>query len=446
MRSFAWSLTSFTIAIVATFVAVDECTALRLELDGAKVRIAELEAQVVRLRGELTRIEDARIEREREFLRFTKGISQLKSLALEPQPSFTPHVADARPKILDVSTDPLALQTSGQEPLEDATSTGAPSARAASSSPAVADGSPPASVASQGNAADAALPSPSPATSSSAALPDAATPITAGRTANEIAADARDRAIFFSLRMLLAAEQITSLDLLESGALHGDWVGPIVLRVLDDRGRPLGAIAADRMRLEGSRAARMITIVLENGYERRGGVKVAFEGSPVDATGRGGVRRIAIPECDPNPWIERVPELFVALERAELIDDGGRDLNALRSTLNELLKNEAESGWYRVQGIGGARGRVLRDVAIDRLDKDGHVERRYFADRMSIHREPLGLQLSLEGGSHVKRDQKTPFLDGRCRIFLPRANVAAWEKAQIPGLERSDETEPTPAK
>lgn len=445
MKAFAWSLSSLVIAAVATFVAADECTALRAELDVAKARIAELETQVVRLRGELTTIEDGRIEREREFLRFTTGIAQLKSLALEPQPSFTPRVPDARPKILDVSTDPLAIPTSGEEPV--------PAVRSGGPAPATTEalgergasgiGSPDPSQSPASGAANSTAPAPSePMRNASTGN----TSIGQVRTAAEIAAAARERALFFALRTLLAAEQITSLDLLESGALQKGAVGPVVLRVLDDRGRPLGAIAADRMRLEGSRAARMITIVLENGYERRGGVKVPFEGSPVDDSGRGGVRRIALPDCDPNPWFESVPELFAALEREEEIDDGRVDLSALRASMNELLANEAESGWYRVHGIGGVQGRVLRDVALDRLDKDGHVERRYFADRLSIQRGPLGLQLSLEGGSHVRNDHKTPFLDGRCRIFLPRANVAAWEKASIPGLEPSGETAPVPAK
>jgi hypothetical protein len=190
----------------------------------------------------------------------------------------------------------------------------------------------------------------------------------------------------------------------------------------------------------------MVTLVLENGYERRGGAKVAFEGGPIDESGRGGVRRIALPDCDPAPWIESVPELFGAAERARDIDDGRHDLGALRASLNDLLRGEASSGWYRVQGIGGVQGRVLRDVALDRLDRDGRIERRYFADRMAILREPLGLQLSLEGGCHVKGDQKSPFLDGRCRLFLPRANVAAWEKAEIPMPDRASEPPPAAVK
>ncbi len=393
MKPFHVSLCSCAIAVVATITAADDCARLRTELEAAQARVGDLEAEVVRLRGELATVGDARLEREREFLRFTQGIAQLKSLATSPMPAFTPRVPDARPKILDVSTDPR------EDPA-------------------------------------AATPTPTPPVP---AVPPAAAELRS-------ATDVRDRAIYFSLRTLLAAEQVTSLDLLESGELHGSFVGPVVLRVLDDRGRPLGAISAERLRLEGSRAARMVTLVLEEGYERRGGVKIAFEGGPPDESGRAGVRRIALPECDPKPWIESVPELFGSLERERDIDDARHDLGALRASLNDLLKGEAASGWYRVQGIGGVQGRVFRDVALDRLDKDGRVERRYFADRMAIYREPLGLQLSLEGGSHVKGDSKTPFLDGRCRIFLPRADVSRWEKAGIPGLEPLGETRPTAGK
>ncbi|MBL8857065.1 MAG: hypothetical protein JNL28_00990 [Planctomycetes bacterium] len=347
-----------------------------------RARVAELENEVIALRSEVAAANESRLAREQEFLRFTQGIAALQSLAL-PLPPFTPRTPAERPKILDVPIDPaLAAAAAGVE--RDAT---------------------------------------------------------ARSTSLE-----RDRAVFSSLRMLLAAEQVTSLDLLESGQVHDDWVGPVVMRVLDDRGRPLGSIAAERMRLEASRAARMITIVLEQGYERRGNEKVAFEGGPVDSTGRGGVRRIALPDCDPLPWIEHVPELFKAVDLDRSIDDGRYDLGALRATLNQLLKAEAASGWYRVHGLGGVQGNVLRDVALDRLDKFGYVESRYFADRLSILRETSGVQLSLEGGSHVRRSQKAPFLDGRCRIFLPRADIAVWEKAGLPGLKPAVEAPVAPVK
>ncbi len=376
MSPWALSAACGLLALASTFVAADDCAALRAEVDGLRTKTRELEEQVVRLKSQLTAQEEARIEREREFLRYTEGIAHLHSLATQALPQFEPRVPEGdRPKILDVPADPLA-------------------------EPAAAPAAP-------------------------HAVPDPA------RAVDE----ARDRGIFLALRTLLAAEQVTSLDLLESGRLHEGFTGPVVLRILDDRGRPLGAIAANRLRLEGSRAARMITLVLEEGYERHGSERIPFEGGPVGADGRGGVRRIALSECDPVPWIERVPALFAPEDKLREIDDGKHDLGALRASLNQLLWREAASGRYRIQGIGGVQGRVLRDVALDRLDKDGRIECRYFADRLAVLRETSGIQLSLEGGSQVRGEQRAPFLDGRCRLFLPRADVAAWEQAGIPGLE-----------
>lgn len=365
------------------------------ELEAARAKIADLEERNIRMRGELAAAQEGRVAREREFLRYTQGIAQLSTLATATRPQFTPEVPEDRPPILDVPKTDLDEVTIAAATKESALATQAAEP-----------------VTSASLATAQTLPPP----------PDAA----------------RNRAIFHTLRALLAAEQVTSLDLLESGNLGDRCVGPIVLRVLDERGRPLGSIAAERLHLEASRAARMITLVLEHGYERHGGEKVPFEGGPPDADMRGGVRRIALPDCDPRPWLDGLPELFDPNELVREIDDARHDLGALRATLNQLLHADAANGWYRVQGIGGVQGSVLRDVALDRLDRDGKLERRLFADRMSILREETGLQLSLEGGSQVRGDQKIPFLDGRCRIFLPRAAVDTWIAARVPGLAPDD--------
>jgi hypothetical protein len=87
---------------------------------------------------------------------------------------------------------------------------------------------------------------------------------------------------------------------------------------------------------------------------------------------------------------------------------------------------------------------VLRDIALDQYDRDNHLVRRLFADRMVIVREAHGLLILLQDGSQVRGDQKAPFLDGRFRIFLPRADADAWEKAGVPGLA-ADASVPKPA-
>ncbi len=347
------------------------------ELEVARARIAELEEQVARLRQSVDSAEAAHIAREQEFLRFTQGIAQLGTLAGATMPTF------------ETKADPDA---------------------------AAAD----ASAEAEPVQAPPALPDPN---------------------------AARSREIFLALRALLVAEQVVGLDLLESGLLQEGFTGPVVIRTLDDRGRPLGSLTAERLRLEASRAARMVTIVLEHGAERRDGARTPFDGGPSDAEGRGGQRRIVLADCDPRQWVEGLPELFADKDRDQRIDDGRYDLARLRATLNTLMLSEAGAsretgtggrateGWYRLQGVGGVQGTVLRDVALDQLDRDGRIERRFFADRMVILREAQGLQILLEGGSQVRGDEKTPFLDGRYRIFLPRAATGAWEKAGLPGLD-----------
>ena len=180
--------------------------------------------------------------------------------------------------------------------------------------------------------------------------------------------------MLLALRSLFTLEQVSGFDLLEAGRVQAGFTGPVVLRVLDARGRPLGTLSADRLRLEASRAARTLTIVLENGYERRFGAKTPFDGSPPDADGRAGVRRIVLPASDPKPWLDAVPELFREEDKTPPLDDGSHDVAKLRAALNQLLHAEALAGEYRVIGIGGVQGSVLRDVAIDLLDAEGRAE------------------------------------------------------------------------
>jgi len=243
----------------------------------------------------------------------------------------------------------------------------------------------------------------------------------------------RDREIATALGTLFTVDQVTGFELLESGTLSEGATGPVVLRALDDRGRPLATLAARRLRLEGSRAARTVTLVLEDGYERRGGEKLAFEG-PRTEEGRGGAKRIELPAIDPGPWIEALPELFREEDRAEPADDGLWELGSVRAALNLLLREDVTAGWWRLVALGGVEAGVLRDVQLDGLDQEGRLERKLFADRMQVFAQEKGVRIELTDGAQLRGDAKTPFLDGRYRIFLPRASVEAWTKAGIPGL------------
>ncbi|MBK7876458.1 MAG: hypothetical protein IPJ77_12025 [Planctomycetes bacterium] len=265
------------------------------------------------------------------------------------------------------------------------------------------------------------------------------------------AARERDEQIRTSLRALFVAEQIAGLELLECGRLQDGATGPVVLRMTDDYGRTVGTLAAERLHLEASVAARTVTLVLEDGYERRGGERLPFPltndaveageprpepdaAAPVVPELRSGRRRIELPHVDPRPWIEAVPELFRPADREPLPDDGRWDLAAVRAGLNVLLRADAAGGTWRLVGLAGVQEGVLRDVQLDQLDREGQLEKKLFADRLVLRADEEGVRLELESGAVLRGDAKAPFLDGRYRIFLPSASVADWRAAGLPGL------------
>jgi hypothetical protein len=53
---------------------------------------------------------------------------------------------------------------------------------------------------------------------------------------------------------------------------------------------------------------------------------------------------------------------------------------------------------------------------------------------MTIVEQEQGVKVELQDGAQLRGDAKTPFLDGRYRIFLPRASAERWRKAGLPGL------------
>ena len=114
----------------------------------------------------------------------------------------------------------------------------------------------------------------------------------AEREARYSAARTRSLTMQAELQALLMAEQILDLDVLEVGTLNFDeaqpetggveaglrtgWLGPVVVRVLDERGRTTGMLASQRLRMECSRAGYSVTLVFEQGRESRGGVSRPF--------------------------------------------------------------------------------------------------------------------------------------------------------------------------
>ncbi len=241
------------------------------------------------------------------------------------------------------------------------------------------------------------------------------------------------------LRALLAAEDDRALDLLDVGDLAqhaGRTVtGPVVARLVDDRGRLVGGLFAERLYVEVSRAARTVTLVFEDGYETHAGARTPFELAPADAA-RGGVRRVALPSVDPLPWLETVPELIDPDSARASLDDGTRDLVALRATLNELLRaaDAADGSGWRLTALGGVVRTALHDVQLVEHAADGTPLRRVFADRLAVTSEGRAVALELNRGAQERAGRVAPFLDGRFRIVLPRAELERWRAADVPGL------------
>lgn len=246
------------------------------------------------------------------------------------------------------------------------------------------------------------------------------------------------------LRALLAAEQVFGLDVLEVGVVGEDRAGPFVARLVDDFGRPVGTLAADSLRLEISAAAHTVTLILEGGYEHRSGLRVPFagvaEGPTSGDAGRTGVRRIHLPSVNPQPWIEAFPELL-DLEGSTPLDDGQWELAAVRARINDLMMRSSGGSGWRLRGLGGVWRDELRDVQFAELGPTGRVERRLFADRVTLRPEGRGMRMDLIGGVQVRGDQRVPFLDGRYRIVLPHADGAAWVAAGLPGLGDAEEAD-----
>jgi len=249
----------------------------------------------------------------------------------------------------------------------------------------------------------------------------------------------RSKEIGRALRNLLLVEGVDSLVLLESGLVENGFIGPVVCRLVDERGRPVGSLSAERLRLEASRAGRTLTIVLEEGYERRGGEKIPFEDGEPGAL-RSGTRRILLQQVDPDPWIERAPELFGPESLAPLVDDGRWHVFLVHRRLNELLESDPASGYWRISGLGGVVDDVLRTVELENLDRNGHLVRRLLADRMTIELTDKGVLLRLEDGVQLTGGRKHAFLDGRYRIFLPSADQEIWSAAGLPGLVEAKES------
>ena len=250
---------------------------------------------------------------------------------------------------------------------------------------------------------------------------------------------ARSEEIERSLRTLLRLEWVDGLALLEAGLLSDEgWIGPCVFRLINADGRAIGSVSAERLYLEGSVTGRTLTIVLEEGYERRSGDLLPFEGA-AEGERRGGERRIVLVRTDPRPWMDATPELFREQAPAPSLGGDPKSQEELRRDVNRLLSEDAAGGRWRLDSYEGLGDSGLSGVELVDLDADGKVRRHLFADQMRVERRESGVVLVLNDGVQMKGGRKTPFLEGRYRIFLPQALHPAWEAAGV--LAPAAETE-----
>ena len=233
-------------------------------------------------------------------------------------------------------------------------------------------------------------------------------------------------------------EGLRGLDLLECGELQAGYLGPVVFRTLDAFGRLCGCLKAERLRLEASRSARSLTIVLEEGFETSDGMRVDFlpRGPSPGASGQ---RRIVLQGLDPMPWVEAMPELFGSTPLERVVDDGRWNKEVVRAALNQLLLQDGFAGWLRLESLEGIALGVLRGVHVESYAAGGGLERRIFADRLRIVRMDQGagrgVLLCFEDGAIERGGEQRAFLDGRWQVYLPRADAQLFAAAGIP-MER----------
>ena len=267
----------------------------------------------------------------------------------------------------------------------------------------------------------------------------------------ELRAVRRAQELKTSLRAYLRAEGARGLDILEVGALIDGGIGPIVARQLDSNGRLLATLVADRLRLEKSDSGYTVTVVLEGGYERRGGqvwpfpvangkgvsAPVAMEtvaGLATQQELRVGVLRIPLAGVNPAPWIEVMPELFRSEDLIRLVDDGSTNLIALRFSFNKLLENRKQGARWRLVTLGGIVEREWRDVHMAELNLQSQVVRRLFTDRLNLRVEGNNVIFEMKDGAQERNGVRTPFLAGRYSLVFPGADIPAWQSVGIPGL------------
>ncbi|MBJ02511.1 MAG: hypothetical protein CMK00_06540 [Planctomycetes bacterium] len=236
-----------------------------------------------------------------------------------------------------------------------------------------------------------------------------------------------DEEVCTQLGVLLRAEQVSGYRFLTVGSPGEGFAGPVVVRLSDQRGRPLGSLHAERFHLEASHAGKSVTMVFEEGGESHGGrPEVPFEG---------GRRRVPLLGVAPEPWLEALPGLFPEDERTGPRAQADEKLARRAKALNELLLEDTSDGYWRLKDCASLDGRIFREVQLEHRGRDGKLDKRLFTDQLSVQAgeqdASSGVILRLSEGVQDVRGELRPFLQGRFSIFLPGADAGAWRGAGL---------------
>jgi hypothetical protein len=259
--------------------------------------------------------------------------------------------------------------------------------------------------------------------------------------APESPAQARGRALPGAFTALLRLEGVRGFDLFDAGSVARAadasapaGAGPVVLRRFDAEGRLAGHLYARRLTLSGSRSGHTLSLHLEDGHSSTGGLRQPF------ADGRW---TLPLRHVDPGPFLTAFPELFVDAPAA-VPDDGRYPKAWLQYTFNRLLAEDPGGSRFQLAWFEGVAEESLRGVELVETDAAGRELRRLFADRLRLEFEQERVVLSLEQGVSRRGGESMPFLDGRLKLYFPRADVARWRSSGLPGTHGSSAApEPT---
>lgn len=374
----------------------------------ARAQLLEAELRAVRAREarlevELARLGDQIVERELAALRVTRQLA-------EQQTPGAPRVGDLGSALETYLGLPAGSLSNGA------------GGSAAGAGPAVV-GAPAGATTDQGQSSGNA----------SAPAQNSAVPAVSGpqpMLAADSPAIQRGRELPGPLTALLRLEGVRSFDLFDAGAVlraadatAPAGAGPVILRRFDPEGHLAGHLYARRLTLSGSRSGHTLTLHLEDGHSSAGGLRQPF------AQGR---LNLPLRNVNPAPFLQAFPELFV--EAPVAVPDDGRYPKAwLQYTLNRLLAEDAGGSHYQLAWYEGVAEECLRTVELIETDLQGRELRRLFADRLSIELTGERLALVLEQGVSQRAGESMPFLDGRLKLYFPRADMARWRSSGLPG-------------